>query len=365
MEFTDFIGIRIIKHDGQIIYRDLIDWNMEEQAEEPWSFNPDIYKINFKTTKILESPEMILSIKIFIIGKEGFYEFDNFDSRQNLTNIHLNDVTLCYDNTSIYSYYFDCTQVQFHSTIENNTNIPVPAQDEEKSNERKEVFLRDKEEEDKKMSNIFGNLFDNITFGRIETRSIKYSVRGIAFVDKNDRYFVYENGQAIDVTGMTMDMPVFSIPTSIEQIKAEDVIFYKDRYVIIKEIQTDGLKVIDPINGEITTIIPEKSLFGFDFVNKIVDIFNGISMAADKDNPFGNLLPLMMLNNEEAYDGGNKMFQYFLMAQSGGIKNFNEMVPMIMLMSGDKRNLNDMLMLQMMSGNNWFGNIFNKNNKKD
>jgi hypothetical protein len=282
-------------------------------------------------------------------------------------NIYLNDIVVqCDDNMPIYNYYFYCTQVRFDPVIEIIQNTPVPAQDEEKLYETKEVFLRDKEEEkNKQMSNIFGNLFDNITFGRIETRSIKYSVRGIAFVDKNDRYFVYENGQAIDMTGMTMDMPVFSIPTSIEQIKAEDVIFYKDRYVIIKEIQTDGLKVIDPINGEITTIIPEKSLFGFDFVNKIVDIFNGMSMAADKDNPFGNLLPLMMLNNEEAYDGGNKMFQYFLMAQSGGIKNFNEMVPMIMLMSGDKRNLNDMLMLQMMSGNNWFGNIFNKDNKKD
>ena len=362
MELADFTEIRIIKHDGQIIYRDLIDWNMEEQIEDPWNFNSDTL-INFKTTKILEPPGMILSIKIFIIGKEGFYEFDNFNSRQNLTNIHLNDVILCDDNT-LYSYYFYCTQVRFHSAIENNTNTPAPAQDEEQLNERKKVFLRDKEE-DKKMSNIFENLFDNVTFGRIETRSIKYSVKGIAFVDKNDRYFVYENGQAIDVTGMTMDMPIFSIPTSIEQIKAEDVIFYKDKYVIIKEIQSDGLKVIDPINGEITTIIPEKSLFGFDFVNKIVDIFNGMSMAADKDNPFGNLLPLMMLNNEEEYDGGNKMFQYFLMAQSGGIKNFNEMVPMIMLMSGDKRNLNDMLMLQMMSGNNWFGNIFNKDNKKD
>jgi len=205
--------------------------------------------------------------------------------------------------------------------------------------------------EENTMSKLFDNVSKNMQFGKYTTNMIKYSLNGIAFMDANGDYFVYNGDTAVDVTGMTMDAPMFVMPIAVNQIQPNDVIIFKDTPVIVKENTEDGIKVINPLAGEVRVIIPEVNIFGFNYITKVINPFDNIAATASKDNPFGNLLPLMMLGDgiTKGNDGdmmkflmmnqmmgskmdftSNPMMLYFLMNDNGD----NDFFPMMMLMGG-------------------------------
>ena len=192
--------------------------------------------------------------------------------------------------------------------------------------------------EDNLMNNIFSNIFGDIDFGKVTTSRIKYSMNGIAFSDKNGKYMVYKDNRAVDVTNMTIDAPLFAMPVAANQIKVGDIIRFKNNYVIVKELVDDGLKIINPIDGDIKIIIPEVNVFNFNYYTKIISPFESIGATANENNPFGNFLPLMMFsgdaNNGNSND--NNMLKYMMLSQmSGGTIDFSNPMMMYMLM-GDK-----------------------------
>ena len=192
--------------------------------------------------------------------------------------------------------------------------------------------------EDNSMNNIFSNIFGDIDFGKVTTSRIKYSMNGIAFSDKNSKYMVYKDNRAIDVTDMTIDAPLFAMPVAANQIKVGDIIRFKNNYVIVKEFTDDGLKIINPIEGDIKTIIPEVNVFNFNYYTKIISPFESIGATANENNPFGNFLPLMMLSGDANNGNGNdnNMLKYMMFSQmSGGTIDFSNPMMMYMLM-GDK-----------------------------
>lgn len=209
----------------------------------------------------------------------------------------------------------------------------------------------EKIKEENTMSKLFDNVSKNMQFGKYTTNMIKYSLNGIAFKDANGDYFVYNGDTAVDVTGMTMDAPMFVMPIAVNQIQSNDVIIFKDAPVIVKENTEDGIKVINPLAGEVRVIIPEVNIFGFNYITKVINPFDNIAATASKDNPFGNLLPLMMLGDgiTKGNDGdmmkflmmnqmmggkmdftSNPMMFYFLMNDNGD----NDFFPLLMLMGG-------------------------------
>ena len=157
-------------------------------------------------------------------------------------------------------------------------------------------------------NNMMNNMFKNIRFGKIETDKIKFSMNGIAFKDSSSRtYHTYniEKNELTDVTAFIIDCDfVFEVPVAIKDIEIGDVINHKDRYVIIKEKYDDNsFAAVDPIKAEEITILPVKNIFGFNYVSKVINIFEGIK--AEENNPFGNLnslLPLMMMKDDEKND---------------------------------------------------------------
>lgn len=205
--------------------------------------------------------------------------------------------------------------------------------------------------EDNLMNNIFSNIFGDIDFGKVTTSRIKYSMNGIAFSDKNGKYMVYKDNRAVDVTNMTIDAPLFAMPVAANQIKVGDIIRFKNNYVIVKELVDDGLKIINPIDGDIRIIIPEVNVFNFNYYTKIISPFESIGATANENNPFGNFLPLMMFsgdaNNGNSND--NNMLKYMMLSQmSGGTIDFSNPMMMYMLM-GDKEL--DPMTLMFMNGN--------------
>jgi hypothetical protein len=112
---------------------------------------------------------------------------------------------------------------------------------------------------------------------------------------------------------------------------------------------TDGIRAIDIAAGEEKSIIPTRNMFGFDFITRVTSLFDvGGFNAPNADQPFGNMLPLMLLSGEGSTDDllplmmmtngsdnflGNPMMMYFLMKDN---KNSNDMLPLMFLMNNNK-----------------------------
>ena len=205
--------------------------------------------------------------------------------------------------------------------------------------------------EEKSMSkNMFGNMFKNMKFGSFNSESVKYSFNGIAFKTSGGDYVIYNDDFTFtNVADMVIDMPVFAMPVSREQISVGDVIRHNNDWVIVNEVSNTEIKVAKPWTKEIVAVIPETSIFGFSFYTKIINPFEGFSKGANADNPFGNILPFLMMQN----DGGDSMNPMMMAMMLGGGKiDMSNPMMMYMMMSQNKEI--DPMMMMLMMGNNPF-----------
>lgn len=201
-------------------------------------------------------------------------------------------------------------------------------------------------------TNIFGNLFKNMQFGKIETNDIKYSINGIAFITADNDYVCYNPDFTFtNVANMVIDIPIFAMPVSKEQIKIGDVIRHNDAWVIVNDISPSEIKVVKPWTKEIVSVIPETSIFGFSFYTKIINPFENFSATATTDNPFGNILPFILMSGGDTKNSNDMLMM--MLAFGGGKIDFSNPMMMYMFMS-NKDSENDMLMMMMLTGNNPF-----------
>lgn len=205
--------------------------------------------------------------------------------------------------------------------------------------------------EEKNMSkNMFGNMFKNMKFGLFNSQSVKYSFNGIAFKTSDGDYVTYNDDFTFtNVADMIIDMPIFAMPVSREQISVGDVIRHNDTWVIVNEVSDTEIKVAKPWTKEIVTVIPETSIFGFSFYTKIMNPFEGLGKEANADNPFGNILPFLMMQNDSG-DSINPMIMAMMFG--GGKIDMSNPMMMYMMMSQDKEI--DPIMMMLMMGNNPF-----------
>ena len=206
--------------------------------------------------------------------------------------------------------------------------------------------------EEKDMSkNMFGNMFKNMKFGRLNTDEIKYSFNGIAFKTSSGDYVTYNNDFTFtNVADMIIDMPIFAMPVSREQISVGDVIRHNDTWVIVNEVSKTEIKVAKPWTKEIVTVIPETSVFGFSFYTKVINPFEGFSKNANAESPFGNILPFLMMQNSECGDSTNALMMAMMFG--GGKIDMSNPMMMYMMMSQNKEI--DPMMMMLMMGNNPF-----------
>ena len=202
----------------------------------------------------------------------------------------------------------------------------------------------DNTEEEKSM---FDKMMKNIEFGKVNTSDLAYTFNGICFRDADGNYTsLNPDGTFTNVYDMVMDIPIYVMPVGKDQIKVGDIIKYFDKWVMIAQIDNTTITTIDPWTREIRVIIPEKSVFGFDYYTKVIDIFSGFNINADSSNPFGIMLPFMMMSDKSDIDammlmmimngqnlnGMNPMMMYMMMSKDSGIKKDN-MLPLMMMMN--------------------------------
>lgn len=201
-------------------------------------------------------------------------------------------------------------------------------------------------EENKNMKTL------NLDFGPINPSLARLSIYGLAIKSKSGTYVSYDpnSGDIIDVDLLNFDGSnyLYKIPVAIKDISVGDVIVHNNTPVFVTLIPADkkSLFAVDPLNGERKEILLTKSPFGFNYVTKIVNLIGNFFQPADpsEDNPFGNMLPFMLMSNE-----GGDMLPLMLMANG----NANSMNPMLMAMMLSKdKNMKDMLPFMLMSNSN-------------
>ena len=136
---------------------------------------------------------------------------------------------------------------------------------------------------------------------------------------------------------------MYKMPVALKEVRSGDVVVHCRKPMFVNMVQSDGrLKVLDIYTGEEKTIVPTTSPFGFNFITKVVSLVD-MTGVANAENPFGNLLPFLLMS-----DGKNDdMLPFLLMSQNGAMMQN----PMLMyMMLGKDNKMNDMLPWLLMCG---------------
>ena len=176
----------------------------------------------------------------------------------------------------------------------------------------------------------------NFDFGPIKDNdAIRMSPYGLAVKNVNGTYQAYDkkNGEIMDVDifNFKADNMFFKIPVAIDAIEAGDVIIFNRRPCFVFGFSEQGdVIAIDIAMGEKKTILPSKSPFGFNYITKIVSLVDNMfgGEAPSAENPFGNILPFMLMNEDNS--------------------SMKDMLPMMMLMNGNAGGTIDPMMLYFM-----------------
>lgn len=169
----------------------------------------------------------------------------------------------------------------------------------------------------------------NIEYGKITDDSIAISLEGIAFKDKNGDYVVYnsQNNELINVNDFVFHIKLlFKMPSSLKDLKENDIIIYNNEYLIIKKITEDYKEIIgiNPLKGEKVNILPQRNILGTNYVTKIINLCenNNLNSFAifntdSKENSFNAINPmlytLLFNNNNEDNDDFSSFIEMMLL----------------------------------------------------
>lgn len=197
----------------------------------------------------------------------------------------------------------------------------------------------------------------NFDFGPCTGDNVRMSMYGLAIKNTAGVWVSYNKGAIIDVDCFNFDggKYMYKMPVPVNQVKVGDVVIHNKVPMFVTDIKGNDISVIDIREGEKKSIIPTTNMFNFNFVTKVVSLFNMFGDAPSPEQPFGNFLPLMMMGEDNSDIDPMVMF---LMMQSGGNFTANPML-MYMMMSKDK-SIDPMLLL-LMSQNGTFNAASPKN----
>lgn len=175
--------------------------------------------------------------------------------------------------------------------------------------------------------------FGNFDFGPCTNDNVRMSMYGIAIKNAAGTYVSYDaaNGEIIDVDVFNFDggKYMFKLPVAIKDVKVGDVIIHNrtPMFVVGFAENTGDLIAVDIRAGEKKTIMPMRNMFHFDFVTKIVSLFdmNGVTQPSS-DMPFGNMLPLMMMSDDNKDMNMKDILMMSMLANGGNMSNMNPML---------------------------------------
>ena len=176
----------------------------------------------------------------------------------------------------------------------------------------------------------------NFDFGPVNPSMVRMSMYGLAVKNKAGTWVSYNSNsdEIVDVDILNFDGAKFlyRMPVAIKDIAVGDVVIHNSAPMFVVSVPQDGktLTVVDTINGERKDIMLPRSPFGFNFATKVVNFLgNMFNTSATADNPFGNM--------------------WMLMAMSGDNKDMNDILPFLMMNNATSGMDNNMLMFMALS----------------
>ena len=218
-------------------------------------------------------------------------------------------------------------------TISINLDTKVnKAEFDARIDELKEIIDKHTAKNEKENENMNAFKFD---FGPINGNAVRMSMYGMAVKNKAGTWVSYDTkaGEIMDVDVFNFDGAnfMYKMPVAMKDIAVGDVVIHHGApmFVTGKSGDEKGLVVIDVIAGERKEVMLAKSPFGFNFATKVVNFLgNAFNGSATAENPFGNM--------------------WMLMAMSGDNKDMKDMLPFMMMANGGMDMSNPMLMYALM-----------------
>jgi hypothetical protein len=194
-------------------------------------------------------------------------------------------------------------------------------------------------------------MFAGFDFGPVDER-IKMSVYGMAIRNADGRYVSYDvktrNIVDVEVFNFENHNLIFKMPVAVSAIAVGDTIIHMKKPMFVTGVE-NGITAIDIFNGEVKTIMPAVNMFNFNYITKVVSMFNFIdNNAPTADNPFGNILPFMLMGNENM--DTKDMFMMMAIANGNNMNTVFQNPMMMYIMLGNSIEMKEMLPFMMMSG---------------
>ena len=166
----------------------------------------------------------------------------------------------------------------------------------------------------------------NFDFGPFtEPGVVALSPYGIAVRTTKGEYLTYNaaTGATVDVTGFTFDFQkmIYKMPAAIKDLRAGDMVLHRGKPMYVQSVEEDGIHCIDILNSEAKVIVPVTSIFGFNYVTKVVSLMNVNAGLPSAENPFGNLMPFMMMSSVMGDDSDNDFSKMMMMSMMMGGSN--------------------------------------------
>lgn len=166
----------------------------------------------------------------------------------------------------------------------------------------------------------------NFDFGPFtEPGVVALSPYGIAIRTTKGEYLTYNaaTGATVDVTGFTFDFQkmIYKMPAAIKDLRAGDMVLHRSKPMYVQSVEEDGIHCIDILNSESKVIVPVTNMFGFNFVTKVVSLLNINAAQPSAENPFGNLMPFMMMSSIMGDDSDNDFSKMMMMSMMMGGSN--------------------------------------------
>lgn len=235
--------------------------------------------------------------------------------------------------------------------------MSVPRSRKEYETITEQLYQEQKErEKNMEMKKMFGNL----EFGPVNNYHLSHL--GIALQNAAGEIVSYDKqkNEIVNVDLIDFDAKgmIYAMPCAIKDVHVGDVIRHTNGNAVFVVSTDGGIHVVDVAAGEKKEILPTKSMFGFNFVTKIVTLIDFSGLSASEDQPFGNLLPLMLLGDRKGGSGMKDMLPLMLLmggngSALGGLDMSNPLMLMA-LMGGSEGNdfFPIMMAMNFMNGTN-------------
>ena len=149
------------------------------------------------------------------------------------------------------------------------------------------------------------DIMKKFDFGTCEGDNVRFSPYGIAVKNMEGTWVAYNKNTNeiidVDIFNFEGGKYFFKMPVAVSQVAVGDVIIHQRKPMIVVSIPNDkerGLYAVDPVEGERKNIMLTKSVFGFDFITKVISLLDFTNNATE-EAPFGNMFPFFLLQDGE------------------------------------------------------------------